>query len=218
MLTDSQSVPGARPSGAEAAEVSLLLPKYQIVSCEAGDVRRKEAEQYVRARFLRTHAAHIATFMPTLLLLIDASNTISAVAGHRSADEESLFLERYLNRPIEECLADATGARAKRAQIVEIGNFAADDPRAARAIMSLMAPYLLARGKVWITFTATVSIRRLLLSLGAPCVELGKADGACVRGGDDQWGNYYARDPRVMAGYLPRARRIPALWGTSRED
>jgi hypothetical protein len=84
--------------------------------------------------------------------------------------------------------------------------------------MALLAPYLVERRRQWIAFTATVSIRHILASVGARCAELGRADGACVRGGGDRWGRYYQNDPRIMAGYLPLARRIPTLWGKPRAD
>jgi len=48
--------------------------------------------------------------------------------------------------------------------------------------------------------------------MGGHCIELGAADSACASGGGDEWGRYYSKDPRVMAGFLPSARRIPELW------
>jgi hypothetical protein len=156
--------------------------------------------------------------MPTLLLLTAADGTLTGAAGCRTAGQGPLFLERYLDRPIEDTIARHTGARVKRSQIAEVGNFACQDSRAARVLMSLMPRYLMEQELTWIAFTATVSVRRILRSLGARCTEIGKADGTCVRGGADKWGSYYANDPRVMVGYLPLARRIPALWGMWRAD
>jgi hypothetical protein len=221
LFTDSSSVGFDRPTGYEADEAHGGTPsslKYRITACEVGSPRRAEAEQYVSAKFHRTHGAHVTSFMPTLLLLTDDAGAIEGVAGCRTAGNEPLLLESYLEHPIEETIARRTGARVKRSQIVEVGNFACRDSRSARAFMSLIAPYLIGRDLVWITFTATVSVRRILGSLGARCTELGRADGACVRSGTDRWGSYYTNDPRVMVGYLPLARRNPALWGTFHAD
>jgi hypothetical protein len=95
--------------------------------------------------------------------------------------------------------------------IVEIGNFACRSSRVGRRFMALLPYFLLERKLVWATFTATASVRRLLHNVGARCMDLGAAEGACVRNGPDEWGRYYTHDPRVMAGYLPLARRIPML-------
>jgi hypothetical protein len=150
--------------------------------------------------------------MPTLLLLTDGAGQLAAVAGFRCASDEPLFLERYLGAPIEQALSARAGIRSSRAEIVEVGNFAAADSRRAKILMSFMPAFFLDLPARWIVFTATTAIREILATLGGRCVEVGAADGACVAGGTDEWGRYYTNDPRVMAGYLPSARRIPALW------
>jgi len=156
--------------------------------------------------------------MPSLLVMTGSQGSIDAVLGYRRAAQGPLFLERYLGRPIEETIARFAGSRVRRSQIVEIGNFAAADSRVAGTFMSFLPAYLLARELTWIAFTATHSIRRILASRGARCADLGAAQGECAAGGPDHWGSYYSRDPRVMAGFLPLARRIPALWKTCHAD
>ena len=69
------------------------------------DLHPGEAEAFVQKKFLRSHGAHVATFMPTLLLLTGAHDELAAVAGFRCAAHERLFLERYLPVPIEQALA-----------------------------------------------------------------------------------------------------------------
>jgi hypothetical protein len=192
--------------------------EYRIVACGECDPRRVEAEAFVRKRFLRSHGAHVATFMPTLLLLTDARDDLAAVTGFRSAALQPLFLERYLPIPIEQLLASRTGVQADRSEIIEVGNFAARDSRRAKILMSFLPAHFLERSARWIAFTATSTIRGMLSALGGRCVDLGVADGACVRGGMDEWGRYYSNDPRVMAGFLPSARRIPALWRSHHGD
>ena len=212
MFTESLSVVGERQSSSDSRECARAPGAYRVVPCERGDARRTEAEAFIRLRFSQSHGAHIATFMPTLLLLLDADDELCAVAGFRSAAVEPLFLERYLPLPIEQALSSLTSERVRRDEIIEAGNFAAVDSRRARIFMSFMPAWLLDGAARWITFTATNSIRAILAAMGGRCLELGVADGACVAGGADEWGRYYTTDPRVMAGFLPSARRIPALW------
>jgi hypothetical protein len=156
--------------------------------------------------------------MPTLISLIDAEGGLGAVAGFRNAAQEPLFLERYLPESVERTLASQWGAKVRRAEIVEVGNFAALDSRRARILMSFMPAFFLERSARWIVFTATAAIRGLLESMGGHCLELATAQAACAAGGADEWGRYYSRDPRVMAGFLPSARRIPALWRSHHGD
>src|SRR5688572_9828604 len=156
--------------------------------------------------------------MPTLLLLTDACGELAAVTGFRCAAHEPLFLERYLSLPVEQAISSQMGARAQRAEIVEVGNFAALDSRRARMLMSFLPAYFLERSARWIVFTATASIRAILSAMGGRCMEVGTADDARVAGGADEWGRYYSKDPRVMAGFLPSARRIPALWRSHHGD
>jgi hypothetical protein len=188
-------------------------PEYRIVQCEPNHARRAEAEAFVRERFLRSHGAQIASFMPKLVLLSDSAGRLGAVAGFRRAAEETLFLERYLPSPIEQLLGSRAGARVRRADIVEVGNFAALDSRRAKILMSFMPAFFLQRSARWIVFTATTAIRTILCAMGGRCVEVGAADGA-LAGSADEWGSYYQNDPRVMAGFLPAARRIKLLWRT----
>jgi hypothetical protein len=161
---------------------------------------------------LRSHGAQIATFMPELLLLTDPRGQLAAVAGFRRAVDEPLLLERYLSCPIEQALSARVATPVRRAEILEVGNFAAGDSRRAKLLMSFMPAYFLGLSARWIAFTATAAIRGMVASMGGDCLELGAADGARVSGGSDEWGRYYSNDPRVMAGYLPAARRITALW------
>lgn len=214
MFSETPAVADERQIVSTPRELARTPVEYRIIPCSAVDARRAEAEAFVRRRFLRSHGAHISTFMPTLLLLTDGDDEIAAVAGFRSAAREPLFLERYLPVPIEQAITSQCGAHVQRTEIVEVGNFAALDSRRAKILMSFMPPWFLERSARWIAFTATTSIRRILSAMGGRCMEIGVADGARVAGGADEWGRYYSNDPRVMAGYLPSARRIPNLWRT----
>jgi hypothetical protein len=218
LFTEQPTVAEERHTSGPARDFARPDAKYQIAACDQTDPRRADAEAFVRNRFLRTHGAYIATFMPTLLLLRGTHGELAAVAGFRSAAQEPLFLERYLDIPIEQALAAQVAGNVRRAEILEVGNFAALDSRRARILMSFMPNYFLGRGARWLAFTATTAIRGILAAMGGRCIEVGTANSACVAGGIDEWGRYYSTDPRVMAGYLPSARRIPALWRSHHGD
>jgi hypothetical protein len=170
---------------------------------------RAELEAFVRAAFKRAHDATVTSFMPTLLSFRDADGDLRGVIGLRGAVPSELYLEQYLQRPVEAAIAEATGAPVPRRQVVEVGNLAGANCRAAMRMVAALPAYLLARDYQWIVFTATSAVRGILEGFGAPLIELARADGACVTGGQDQWGSYYRKDPRVFAGHLPDSRWLP---------
>jgi uncharacterized membrane protein len=218
LLYEMPFVADERQNSSDPREYARARREHRIVCCGHDHARRAEAEAFINARFFKSHGAHISSFMPTLLLLTDPDGDLVGVAGFRSAAHEPLFLERYLAVPIEKALTRRTGAMVLREEIIEAGNFAALDSRRAAILMSFMPAFFLQEAARWLVFTATTSIRGIVAALGGRCVEIGAADGACVIGGADEWGRYYSNDPRVMAGFLPSARRIPKLWRSSHGD
>jgi hypothetical protein len=187
---------------------------HRIIVCERGDERRPELERFVHDVFVAQHSAHVCSFMPTLLALRSDAGHLCGVAGYRCAAEEPLFLERYLDQPIESAIHSVTGRSAQRSQIVEVGNLAGASCRAAVRLVLALPQLLLSRGQLWVAFTATDVVRQLLSSYGAPLFELAPAQADRVAALGDDWGRYYRADPRVMVGFLPdglalrRARQV----------
>lgn len=172
---------------------------------------RAELEAFVRSAFMRQHDAMVTSFMPTLLSFRDAVGHLRGVVGLRGAGQRSLYLEQYLEQTIEAAIARATGQKVQRSGVVEVGNLAGANCRAAVRMVALLPAYLLSLDYQWIVFTATDRVRTMLQGFGAPLVELARADGSRVAQGQDQWGRYYETDPRVFAGYLPNSRRLPGF-------
>lgn len=183
-------------------------PALRLAEAGAASPERAELETFVRTAFQRKHDASVASFMPTLLSFRDPGGELRGVIGLRSAAPKPLYLEQYLEQPIEAAILAATGRAVQRGEVVEVGNLAGANCRAAMRMVAALPSYLLARDYRWIVFTATNAVRGILQGFGAPLVELARADGSRVAGGDDRWGRYYESDPRVLAGYLPASRRI----------
>ena len=169
---------------------------------------RAELESFVGTAFKRGHDATVTSFMPTLLSFRDRGGELRGVVGLRAAVPQSLYLEQYLEQPIETAIATATGDAVRREQIVEVGNLAGANCRAAVRMVAQLPAFLLARDYRWIVFTATSTVRGILQGFGAPLVELARADVARVASSPDRWGRYYEKDPRVLAGFLPVTRRL----------
>lgn len=185
--------------------------RLQLAEAFHGDGGRNELEAFVRAAFARSHAARVHSFMPSLVGFRDREQRLRGVLGLRPATTGPLYLEQYLDLPVEAAVAAATGRMLQRADIVEVGNLAAANCRSAVRMVAQLPAWLLARDYRWIVFTATRTVRQILLGFGAPLVELAPANGARVAGGLDSWGGYYDHDPRVFAGYLPDSWRLSAF-------
>lgn len=192
-------------------------PALRLAAAGAGAPDRAELEAFVHDGFARKHDASIASFMPTLLSFRDAGGRLRGVIGLREAQPQPLYLEQYLAQPVEAAISTAAGAPVARRQVIEVGNLAGANCRAAVRMVAMLPSYLLERDYRWIVFTATSAVRSILHGFGAPLVELARADGSRVSGGPDRWGRYYDNDPRVLAGYLPHSRRLPGFTPAPRD-
>ena len=186
-------------------------PALRLAEARAGTPERAELEAFVQSAFARKHDASVTSFMPTLLSFRDAGGALRGVIGLRGAAPKPLYLEQYLEQPVEAAIATATGQAVQRHQVVEVGNLAGVNCRAAMRMVAALPAYLLARDYRWIVFTATSAVRGILHGFDAPLVELARADGSRVASSPDRWGRYYECDPRVLAGYLPDSRWIPGF-------
>jgi hypothetical protein len=148
--------------------------------------------------------------LPHLLTLRGAGGQLCAVAGYRGAGEAPLYLENYLDVPIEQAIAGSEGAPVERSTIVEVGNLASARCRTACHLMALLPGHLLEQGYVWIAFTATQVVRQMLTRFAAPVIDLGAARPEKVALLGDAWGTYYENEPRVMVGRLADGLRFEA--------
>ncbi len=160
-------------------------------------------EAFIAARYAAAYGARVEHFCPHLVGLPAASgNAWRAGVGYTPAAASELYLEHYLDRPIEAAIAGATGSVVAREDVVEVGNLASASPGAAREIIVAMRAHLARAGFTWVTFTATRELRNSFARLGLRLVDLGRADPARLPDGGAAWGRYYAHDPVVVAGAL----------------
>jgi thermostable hemolysin len=175
---------------------------HTLATYELEHPQRRRLERFIQHAFARHHGASVHAFMPTLVALEGQRGRVCGVVGFRHATMESLFLERYLDRPVELALAERVGHSIARKQIVEVGNLASLSCRAACHLVAALPRILIADGNEWIVFTATAAVRGMLARFQAPVIELARATRDRLDDGDE-WGRYYENDPRVLAGYLP---------------
>ena len=167
-----------------------------------GDIHRPVYEAFIQQRFHLAHGAHIQHFMPELFGVSTPTGALCAVAGVRLARSEPLFLERYLDAPLDALISTVDERPVDRDSIVEVGNLAAADT--GRARLSIIAiTYLLAMGGLeWVAFTGNIGLVNSFHRLGLNPLTLGPADP--MRLGDERhnWGSYYQSQPQVHVGNI----------------
>ena len=75
-----------------------------------------------------------------------------------AAQRRPLFLERYLDEPIELAVARRSGRPVPREEIVEVGNLAAFGSASARLLIVALTDLLVAQGFRWVVFTGTPAL------------------------------------------------------------
>jgi hypothetical protein len=173
----------------------------------AGSPRRAAVEAYVAERYREGHGAEVTRFLPTLMGIEAPGAGIAGAIGVREAAAEALYLEQYLDVPVERALARAVGCPARRDSVAEVGNLAGSLPGAGTVLIAAFAGYLDALGLGWAVFTGTRALRNAFEGGGrAPPAHLGPADPSRLPDGGASWGRYFATDPRVVAVRIPLVR------------
>ena len=192
-----QSAAGPRPGG-------------RLVTVGPWHPERTAVERFIRRVYRDRYGANPRQFAPTLVALRDATGELVAAAGYRCAAEQPLFLERYLQAPVETLLAADPARPPSRARIVEVGHLAASRAGEGRRLIMLLGPHLAAQGFEWVVSTLTEELRHLFARLGIVPLALGAANPEVLGAEASNWGSYYDHRPAVLAGQLQTALRTLA--------
>lgn len=175
--------------------------------CHRGDPAYRRATAFVRRRYRHSYNARPRISAPAMITLCTPGGTPRAVAALTPAPGSALFLEQYLDHPLEQTVSALAGTPVARHQLLEVAGLAADGSGAGRLLFIALTGLLPALGVDWIAFTATLQVRNMFARLGLAPVMLAPADPARLNQDADRWGHYYRHDPRVMAGYVPPGHR-----------
>ena len=183
-----------------------LSPTYELMIATPGDHQFEEACDFSREQYGKHFSCELNQFYPAMFCLYRDAVMV-ACCGFRSAGDEPLFLEQYLDQPIETSIQ--TGSvierRLQRQEIVEIGGLAVLSRNEALAFMVRLAPQFLALGFSHATCTVTAPVRKCLSKLGIASVYLAAAKPERVSQTDNAWGRYYSLSPVVLAGEIQPA-------------
>ena len=173
---------------------------------------RAEIEQFISDVFRQAYGAKIKRFKPCLMSLRDQDNKLVAACGFRSATLEPLFLETYLDQPIEAVLSERAGFPVKRSDIVEVGNFSVTKPGVSRYLITAIVDQLHTTSKEWAVFTAVPVVRNAFTKMNLNPVILGDADKSRLSPEEQaEWGSYYEQKPQIMAIRRVELRSNPRI-------
>lgn len=167
------------------------------------DPQRARLEQFIGQVFARHYRARVRHCMPSLLGLCASDGNLLAALGLRPAASDRLFLEHYLQQPVEQALDQRLAqfqVNVPREKIMEVGNLAAEHTGGGRWLIIALTAYLQGAGYDWVVFTALPALRNSFRKLGLHMLPLGEAQLHQLPAEQQaDWGNYYAGKPQVMA-------------------
>jgi hypothetical protein len=172
---------------------------------------RTRVQDFVKGIYAERYGAHITEFAPVLLALRDAQGALVAAVGYRCAVIEPLFLERYLDVPVEQALLGAQAPRSARLDIAEVAHLVALKPGEGRRMMAELGRWLGQQGVHWVVSTVTRELRHLFLRMGIAPLALGVADPERLGERARDWGSYFEHEPVVLAVALAQTTRLRPL-------
>jgi len=176
------------------------MPPVTTAISEPDAADRQELETFIRAMFKRAHNAEITHFMPKLMSVRDMSGKLLAACGLRHADQGTLFLETYLDAPIETLISAHNQIEIPRSDILEVGNLAVAEPVNVRSLLASISVYLHSTHSEFAVFTGISTLRNSLTKLNMSLQLLGEANINRIPEHERAaWGSYYNERPCVMA-------------------
>jgi hypothetical protein len=177
-------------------------PSWGVSIHRPADAGRQRVEGFLEAAYARAFDSSLRRHFPVLLSVEDGSGTVQAAAGIRFARDHALYLEQYLDDPIEVAGAQALLQGVARDEIAEIGNLSSESPIASVRLFLAIAEYLAGEGCAYAAATATRQLRRKFGRMGFATCQLAEARASRLAPGADDWGRYYAREPAVLLGAI----------------
>ena len=192
--------------------IGLTERPFAVHFSQSDAVDRAEVEQFINKVFREAYGARIRRFKPCLMSLRDHDNKLVAACGFRSAALEPLYLESYLDQPIEAALSERIGFPIDRNDIVEVGNFSVAEPGMARYLIAAIVDQLHATSKQWAVFTAVPLVRNAFIKMRLNPVILCDAHKWHLPIKEQvEWGSYYRHRPQVMAIQRIERRSKPQI-------
>lgn len=132
--------------------------------------------------------------------LRDASGVLMAAFGLHHAAYGRLFLEQYIDEPIEQLMSRQLGRDIARDEITYFGNLAVANPRNAGVLIAHVIQHSLSMNLPWGVATAHHSLQNGLIKGGRDLYPLAAANPDRLDAQERaKWGSYYKHIPQIVA-------------------
>lgn len=159
------------------------------------DQGRGDVEGFIEQGFLRSYNAKISISMPWILAISNGS--FKAALGIRSA-KETLFIEQYTDKPIEQIL-EVLAPKVHRSEIAEVGHLYSNSKKFTLPLFLTTAVSLFCNHYQYMVFAATEHVLDLIDRTGITHTMITHADPSKLSQSANNWGAYYQTNPKVVA-------------------
>ena len=178
-------------------QIKVLNTKYifDLDVFSIHDDASTDAELFIKHGYLKQYNADITISMPWLLAINNGS--LKAALGIRPA-KQPLFIEQYLQQPIEQCIS-LHQQGIQREHIAEIGNLYSNSKAFTLPLFITTAISLFSNNYQYMVFAATDHVLTIMRNAGISDIFLAHATEEKLNPSNDSWGSYYQTKPQVIA-------------------
>lgn len=211
-----------------------------IAESPASYAQNQDVQAFIKKIYEYIHHAKLSYFMPILFSgfanmpsygdwlsaddhSVPAFSGTSVAIGLKPICDDKIFLEQYLNTPIQTEISTLAGEPVSRQRIFEIGNLASGCAGSARLMIAFLVFYLSTpmlnpithqyQTKAdWVVCTGTDAVRHILAHMGIRIHIIAKATAEALEDPEQvsAWGHYYQHNPLVIAINVADAKRVCA--------
>ena len=158
---------------------------------------RERVERYIAGIFNAAYGARVLEYLPFLCTL-EREGALMAALGLRSAANDTLFCEQYLDTPVESAILDEFGQAVDRSRVLELGNLVASSHGQAVFLYLLVTAALGRFGVRYLIFAANRAVRTSIRRCGFETRIICDASPSRLGRRASEWGSYYDGDPKVV--------------------
>ncbi len=159
-------------------------------------------EDYIYRSFKKKYSANVKYSFPYVLTL-NYKKRICAAAGIRLAESGPLFLERYLQYPVEQETGMCFKTAVRRESIVELSNIISVWRGNNKLLLMLLIDLLHKVNREWLLLLSNREVEDALKKINFTTIRLSDISAKILNGEKEQWGSYFNDNSRIILCHVP---------------